>query len=154
MGGVQRVYNCIGVDVPKRIEWSPIWFREINLTGSMAVGTEQLEGERPHTYEVYLRLVRDGRLRIEQLVPHTFALHRYADAFTACAGRGGEGRVCGRGLTPVERTPSTTHDGGSHGRRTRTLAAALLARGRWDSRGSRAWCVAAVAAVRRGGRSR
>jgi threonine dehydrogenase-like Zn-dependent dehydrogenase len=109
MGGVQRVYDCIGsagtidtslrlcdargvvviigVDVPKRIEWSPIWFREINLTGSMAVGGERFEGERLHTYEVYLRLVREGRLNVEQLVTHTFALQQYADAFTACAGR-------------------------------------------------------------------
>ncbi len=110
MGGVQRVYDCIGnagtietslricdargtvviigVDVPKRVEWSPLWFREINVTGSMAVGTEQFEGERLHTYEVYLRLVRDGRLNVEELVTHKFALEQYADAFATCAGRG------------------------------------------------------------------
>lgn len=116
MGGVQRVYDCIGsattietslrlcdaggtvvmigVDVPKRVEWSPLFFREINLSGSMAVGTETFEGERMHTYEVYLRLVRDGRLaNLEPLVTHRFALDRYADAFRTCSGRGGAGAV-------------------------------------------------------------
>jgi L-iditol 2-dehydrogenase len=115
MGGVQRVYDCIGsaatidtglrlcdargtvviigIDVPKRIEWSPLWFREINLTGSMAVGTEEFEGERLHTYEAYLRLVRDGRLNVEQLVTHQFAIEQYADAFATCAGRGSAAAV-------------------------------------------------------------
>jgi L-iditol 2-dehydrogenase len=115
MGGVQRIYDCIGsaatidsslrlcdargvvviigVDVPKRIEWSPLWFREINLTGSMAVGSEEFEGERLHTYEVYLRLVRDGRLKVEGLVTHQFALQQYADAFATCAGRGNASAV-------------------------------------------------------------
>jgi threonine dehydrogenase-like Zn-dependent dehydrogenase len=115
MGGVRCVYDCIGsagtietslrvcdargtvviigVDVPKRVEWSPLWFREINLTGSMAVGTEQFEGERLHTYEVYLRLVRDGRLNVEELVTHKFALEQYADAFATCAGRGSASAV-------------------------------------------------------------
>jgi len=110
MGGVQRVYDCIGsaatietslrvcdargtvviigVDVPRRFEWSPIWFREINLTGSMAVGTEQFEGASFHTYEVYLRLVRNRRLNVEGLVTHQFGLQQYADAFATCAGRG------------------------------------------------------------------
>ena len=112
MGGVQRVYDCIGgagtietslrlcdargtvviigVDVPKRVEWSPIWFREINLTGSMAVGAESFEGERLHTYQVYLELVRDGRLAdLGGLVTHRFSLASYADAFATCSGRGG-----------------------------------------------------------------
>jgi len=115
MGGVQRVYDCIGsagtietslrlcdargtvviigVDVPKRVEWSPIWFREIDLAGSMAVGMEQFEGERLHTYEAYLRLVGDGRLSLEPLVTHQFPLERYADAFATCSGRGSAGAV-------------------------------------------------------------
>ncbi len=115
MGGVQRVYDCIGsagtietslrlcdargtvviigVDVPKRVEWSPIWFREIDLAGSMAVGTERFEGERLHTYEVYLRLVRAGRLSLEPLVTHKLPLERYADAFATCSGRGRAGAV-------------------------------------------------------------
>ncbi|MFQ5665624.1 MAG: zinc-binding dehydrogenase [Candidatus Binatia bacterium] len=110
MGGVQRVYDCIGsaatietslrlcaeggtvvvigVDVPKRVEWSPLWFRELNLAGSMAVGTEQFEGRRLHTYEVYLHLVRAGRLDVENLLTHRFSLAQYRDAFTTCSGRG------------------------------------------------------------------
>jgi L-iditol 2-dehydrogenase len=111
MGGVQRIYDCVGsagtietslrlcdaqgtvvilgLDVPKRVEWSPLWFREIHLTGSMAVGTERFEGERLHTYEVYLKLVRDGRLNIEHLLTHRVALDGYAEAFAICSGRGG-----------------------------------------------------------------
>lgn len=116
MGGVQRVYDCIGsaatietslrlcdgggtvvmigVDVPKRIEWSPIFFREVTLAGSMAVGTETFEGKRLHTDALYLQLVRGGRLpNLEPLLTHRFRLDRYADAFATCSGRGGAGAV-------------------------------------------------------------
>jgi L-iditol 2-dehydrogenase len=116
MGGVQRVYDCIGsaatietslrlcdaggtvvmigVDVPKRVEWSPLFFREVTLAGSMAVGMETFEGERLHTDAVYLKLVREGRLaNLESLVTHRFPLERYADAFTTCSGRGNAGAV-------------------------------------------------------------
>ena len=110
MGGVQRIYDCIGsaatietglrlaecggrvvvigVDVPRRFEWSPLWFREVALVGSMAVGMEVLDGERKHTYEIYLDLVRRGRLRVDGLVTHRFPLDAYVDALRACAGRG------------------------------------------------------------------
>jgi threonine dehydrogenase-like Zn-dependent dehydrogenase len=110
MGGVARVYDCvgsattieiglrlaegggrvvvIGVDLPRRFEWSPLWFREVTLVGSMAVGTETFEGERRHTYEIYLDLVRSGRLVVDGLVTHRFPLDAYVDALRACAGRG------------------------------------------------------------------
>jgi threonine dehydrogenase-like Zn-dependent dehydrogenase len=110
MGGVERVYDCIGsaatietalrvaecggrvvvigVDVPKRFEWSPMWFREVALVGSMAVGTEQVDGVRRHTYEVYLDLVREGRLDVGGLVTHRFPLEGYVDALRACSARG------------------------------------------------------------------
>lgn len=110
MGGVARVYDCIGsaatietalrvaecggrvvvigVDVPKRFEWSPIWFREVTLVGSMGVGGEVIDGVLRHTYEIYLDLVRDGRLAIDGLLTHRFPLDQYRDALRACAGRG------------------------------------------------------------------
>jgi L-iditol 2-dehydrogenase len=110
MGGVQRVYDCIGsaatieiglhiaegggrvvvigVDLPKRVEWSPLWFREVSLVGSMAVGTEQFEGRARHTYEIYLDLVRQGRIDVAGLLTHRFPLAGYVDALRACASRG------------------------------------------------------------------
>jgi len=116
MGGAQRVYDCIGsaatietslrlcdaggtvvmigVDVPKRVEWSPLFFREINLAGSMAVGGETFEGERLHTYELYLRLVGRRRLpNLESLLTHRFPLARYGEAFATCSGRGSAAAV-------------------------------------------------------------
>ncbi len=115
MGGVHRIYDCIGsaatietalrlaecggrvvvigVDVPRRVEWSPLWFREVALVGSMAVGMETFEETRRHTYEVYLDLVRRGRLRVDGLVTHRFPLDAYVDALRACAGRGASAAV-------------------------------------------------------------
>lgn len=115
MGGVHRIYDCIGsaatietalrlaecggrvvvigVDVPRRFEWSPLWFREVTLVGSMAVGMEVFDGELKHTYEIYLDLVRRGRLRVDGLVTHRFPLDAYVEALRACGGRGASGAV-------------------------------------------------------------
>jgi L-iditol 2-dehydrogenase len=110
MKGVERVYDSIGsaatieiglriaegggrvvvtgVDLPRRFEWSPVWFRELALVGSMAVGMETFEGARRHTYEIYLDLVRQGRLAVDGLLSHRFPLDGYVEALRACAGRG------------------------------------------------------------------
>jgi threonine dehydrogenase-like Zn-dependent dehydrogenase len=110
VGGVQRIYDCIGsaatietglrvaecggrvvvigVDLPKRFEWSPLWFREVALVGSMGVGMETQGGVRRHTYEIYLDLVRDGRIDVTGLLTHRFPLDGYVEALRACSGRG------------------------------------------------------------------
>lgn len=106
MGGVHVIYDCvgsadtietalrltkergkvilIGADVPKRFEWSPLWFREITITGSMAIGMENYQGERKHTFEIFLELLQDKRIDVKPLVTHRFKLAQYKDAFRTC----------------------------------------------------------------------
>jgi len=106
MGGVAIVYDCvgsadtietalrltdgkgkvvvIGVDTPKRFEWTPLWFREISLVGSMGAGVEHFRGRRMHTFEIFLELLWQKKIDVKPLVTHRFRLWQYKDAFKVC----------------------------------------------------------------------
>jgi threonine dehydrogenase-like Zn-dependent dehydrogenase len=74
-----------GVNAPERWEWSPLYFKEISWVGSNAFGVEEVDGERLHGIEHYLRLVADGRVDLSGMLTHTFRLHQWREAFTALA---------------------------------------------------------------------
>ena len=69
-----------GVSRPKRFEWTPHYFKEIELVGSNAFGVEEFEGNRLHAMEIYLGLLEQGRLTLPALVTHRFALADYQEA--------------------------------------------------------------------------
>jgi threonine dehydrogenase-like Zn-dependent dehydrogenase len=74
-----------GVATPQRWESTPIYFKELIVTGSNAFGMEELDGVRQHAIAHYLQLVADGRLDITPMLTHRFALTRWWDALKAIA---------------------------------------------------------------------
>src|SRR5881296_726571 len=73
-----------GVEVPRRFEWTPLYFKEISLIGSNAFGVEELEGRRRHSMEIYLDLVASGRIDVTPILTHRFTLEEWRAAFLAC----------------------------------------------------------------------
>jgi threonine dehydrogenase-like Zn-dependent dehydrogenase len=69
-----------GVSRPKRFEWTPHYFKEIELVGSNAFAVEEFEGRRLHAMEIYLGLLAQGRLTLPPMVTHRFALADYREA--------------------------------------------------------------------------
>jgi threonine dehydrogenase-like Zn-dependent dehydrogenase len=74
-----------GVHAGGRYEWSPQYFKEIDLVGSNAFGVEEVEGVRQHAIRHYLDLVEDGRVDLTGMLTHTFRLADWRDAFTTIA---------------------------------------------------------------------
>jgi threonine dehydrogenase-like Zn-dependent dehydrogenase len=70
-----------GVAMPARFEWTPHYFKEINLIGSNAFGVEEYDGQRMHAIEHYLRLVEKEKLDLTPLITHRFHLEQYREAF-------------------------------------------------------------------------
>ena len=72
-----------GVSTPARWEWSPVYFKELTITGSNAFGVEEVDGVRKHAIEHYLDFVADGRIDITPMVTHHFSLEGWPDALRA-----------------------------------------------------------------------
>jgi threonine dehydrogenase-like Zn-dependent dehydrogenase len=82
-----------GVEPPARFEWTPLYFKEIELIGSNAFGFENFEGSRRHAMEIYFDLIRSGRLDVTPIITHRFDLTSYRQAFAACWDQGSSGAV-------------------------------------------------------------
>jgi threonine dehydrogenase-like Zn-dependent dehydrogenase len=84
---------CLGVEPPRRFEWTPLYFKELSLVGSNAFGVEEWQGRRQHAMEWYLEFVRERRLDVTAIITHRFPLDAWRDAFLACHDQGASGAV-------------------------------------------------------------
>jgi len=81
-----------GVEAPRRFEWTPIYFKEVDVVGSNAFALEDFEGERLHAMEIYLRLAERG-LDVTPLITHRFTLERWREAFQTLMKRRSSGAI-------------------------------------------------------------
>jgi len=104
-GGAEVTYECVGhgdtlstairftreggtlvlvglVAVPRGIDWTPIWMKEITLHGSYAYGFEAYQGRRVRTFQLALDLMADGSVDLAPLVTHRFRLEEYRQALS------------------------------------------------------------------------
>jgi threonine dehydrogenase-like Zn-dependent dehydrogenase len=84
---------ALGVEPPRRFEWTPLYFKEIALCGSNAFGMETWQGRRQHAMQWYFEWLCEGRLDATPIVTHRFALDRYREAFLACRHQGRSGAL-------------------------------------------------------------
>lgn len=77
-----------GVEVPRRFEWTPLYFKEIALVGSNAFAVEEYEGRRQHAMQWYFELIRTKGIDATPIITHRFRLAEYREAFLACYDQG------------------------------------------------------------------
>jgi threonine dehydrogenase-like Zn-dependent dehydrogenase len=83
----------LGVEPPRRFEWTPLYFKEIAIVGSNGFGIEEYDGRRQHAMEWYFEFLRSGRIDVTPIITHRFPLARYRDAFMTCYAQGDHGAV-------------------------------------------------------------
>jgi threonine dehydrogenase-like Zn-dependent dehydrogenase len=114
VGGADIVYECVGSDasvddalrmakaggrvvlvglaaIPKGVDWTPIWFRELRVIGTYGVAVETWRDKRARTYAIGLELMAEGKLDLEPLLTHKFALSEYRSAFRALSAKSSNG---------------------------------------------------------------
>jgi threonine dehydrogenase-like Zn-dependent dehydrogenase len=84
---------ALGVEPPKRFEWTPLYFKELALIGSNAFAVEEFEGRRQHAFEWYFEWLREGRIDATPIISHRFGLDDYREAFMTCLEQGRSGAV-------------------------------------------------------------
>jgi len=71
----------VGVNfAPRRLDYSPVWFQEVDLVGINSHGTERFRGKEMTTFEAAHTLYREGKLQYGGLLTHTFPLAEYRKA--------------------------------------------------------------------------
>lgn len=81
-------YNMLGIGEPRRIDWTPVWLKELTLRGIYAYQEEEWEGERVHTFALALRLFAEGKVDLSHLVTHRFRLEEYPEALEVALHKG------------------------------------------------------------------
>jgi threonine dehydrogenase-like Zn-dependent dehydrogenase len=100
LGGFDVVFDCVGSPrsldeslrftaargstllvgmpaVPKTVDWTTIWYKELQVKGTYTYGFEDVAGERLRTFALALRLLEQGHVDLRPLVTHRFPLHDY-----------------------------------------------------------------------------
>jgi threonine dehydrogenase-like Zn-dependent dehydrogenase len=64
------------------VDWTPLWFKELTLRGSLCYGREPHAAAGPDAFRQALELIASGRAPVGALLTHTFPLaeHRRAVA--------------------------------------------------------------------------
>jgi len=83
----------VGVAEPKRFEWTPLYFKEIELCGSNAFGVEEHRGRRQHAIQWYLEFAASGRIDATPILTHRFPLDAWREAFLTCFDQSRSGAV-------------------------------------------------------------
>lgn len=115
LGGVDLVFDCVGsqsslddavrwarangvvivVGMPAepKVSWASVWFKETRVVGAYAYGIEEWQGERLRTFELALRLWRDGLVSLKGLVTHRFPLTQWRQAIQTALHAGRKGAI-------------------------------------------------------------
>lgn len=103
MGGPDIVYECVGTDnglddairfareggkvvvvglagVVKNVDWTPIWFRELTVTGAYCYAVEEYAGESKRAYQIALDWLAEGKLDLSPALTHRFRLEDWKQA--------------------------------------------------------------------------
>jgi threonine dehydrogenase-like Zn-dependent dehydrogenase len=83
----------IGVEPARTFEWTPLYFKEINIIGSNGFGIETFEGRRMHAMEWYFEFIAQRGLDVTPIITHHFAMRDYRRAFMTCYDQGKSGAV-------------------------------------------------------------
>ncbi len=103
VGGADVVYECVGRDetvddalrftraggrmalvglvgTTSKVDWTPLWFKELTVVGTNSSSTEEYLGERIRGYRLALDWMAAGKLDLSPLLTHTFPLEEYRRA--------------------------------------------------------------------------
>jgi threonine dehydrogenase-like Zn-dependent dehydrogenase len=99
IGGADVSYDCVGSEVSIRdalwltraggtivqiglgstgkIDWTPLWFKELTMGGTLASSIEEYQGQRIRCFQLALDFMAQGKVDLAPLLTHTFRLDDY-----------------------------------------------------------------------------
>lgn len=81
-------FNLLGIGEPKRIDWTPVWFKELHIKGVYGYQEEEFAGTVEHNFDLALRLHQEGKVDLAPLVTHRFKLTDWPEALDVALNKG------------------------------------------------------------------
>ncbi|MBN1844155.1 MAG: alcohol dehydrogenase catalytic domain-containing protein, partial [Sedimentisphaerales bacterium] len=72
----------VGTDAGRRVDLTPIWFRELTIRGVYGRQQEEYQDRRIGTYQLTHELMVQKKLRLGGLLTHRYPVRQYKEAFT------------------------------------------------------------------------
>ncbi|MDD3718422.1 MAG: alcohol dehydrogenase catalytic domain-containing protein [Actinomycetota bacterium] len=83
-------YNMLGISKVKKIDWTPVWLKELTLRGIYVYGNEEVGGRTLHDFELALDLFARGKADLSHLITHRFTLDEWPKALDTALNKGRE----------------------------------------------------------------
>jgi threonine dehydrogenase-like Zn-dependent dehydrogenase len=79
--------------IPKNIDWTSVWYKELQVSGAYTYGIESYAGERIRTFTLGIRLLEQMGDKLLPLIGEQFSLKEYRQAIQAAMSTGRSGAV-------------------------------------------------------------
>ena len=79
--------------IPKNIDWTSVWYKELEVSGVYTYGAESYAGEEIRTFTLGIRLLEQMGDRLLPLIGEKFPLKKYRQAIQAAMSTGRSGAV-------------------------------------------------------------
>jgi len=113
-GGFDIVYDCVGTPKTtsdalrwtrangtvvmvgihmapmRKVDLSLVWYHQVNLIGTYVHGMDIWNGQRKHTYEWVMDLLKENKLPVDDLITHRFPYSDYKEAIRVATSKGSE----------------------------------------------------------------
>lgn len=117
VGGIDRTFDCVASSVslddatrstraagtvvvmgmpgiPSGIDWTPIWYKSLSVTGCYCYGWENTSGGRRRTIEMAIDLVAKKKVDLKPLLTHRFDVRDFRNAFDILLGGKKASKAC------------------------------------------------------------
>lgn len=77
-GGARVV--LIGIQIPKTIDWTPVWMKGLTIIGNLGYGMSEYERKRVHCFDIAIDLMEKKKVEMTDLITHRFSISEYREA--------------------------------------------------------------------------
>ena len=78
----------IGASPSERFEWSLVYWKEIQLLGSISYALETIDGARVHAFDIVSRMIQQQKLKLDLFPIQKYRLEQYPQAFRSLTNKG------------------------------------------------------------------
>jgi threonine dehydrogenase-like Zn-dependent dehydrogenase len=69
--------SIVGIGGDVKLDLTPLWLKLQTVKGVYGYGRQVFNGENRHVFDIALELMKEGKIRVENLVTHRFPLEDY-----------------------------------------------------------------------------